>query len=276
MRKLAILMTCYNRVRTTLDCLRKLSEQELPADVGYDVWLVDDGSPDKTGERVKQEFPSTHVIYSDGSLFWCKGMRLAWETATAHGDYDFYLWLNDDVVLGKGSLLSLLEDSRSLHDKSIIVGTTTQDGTLNSRITYGLCNENKKFIVPCGRPQAGKGRMNGNVVLIPTFVFKSIGYICGLYQHGYGDHDYGFLAMRKHIAIYVGSIVAGACQNIASEHYVLSGQTFFQRIASLWSIKGLNLHDALIYKYRRTNLVGAILSFFHIVWIAIRGDGVKD
>lgn len=69
------------------------------------MWLVDDASPDQTGAKVKAAFPEVHVIEGAGGLFWCKGMRLAWDKAIASGiKYDFYLWLNDDVMLKTDAL----------------------------------------------------------------------------------------------------------------------------------------------------------------------------
>ena len=64
-----------------------MSAQKCNADLT--VFLVDDASPDRTGERVLNEFPQVHVIQGTGSLYWTKGMNLAWKTA---GDgYDAYL-----------------------------------------------------------------------------------------------------------------------------------------------------------------------------------------
>lgn len=41
-KNVAVLMTCYNRVETTLRCLRGLFAQKLPEDVTLDAWLNDD------------------------------------------------------------------------------------------------------------------------------------------------------------------------------------------------------------------------------------------
>ncbi len=45
------------------------------------VYLVDDGSSDGTGDAVRQAYPSVSVIRGDGTLFWNRGMRKAWEDA---------------------------------------------------------------------------------------------------------------------------------------------------------------------------------------------------
>ena len=88
-------MTCYNRVSTTLTCLDAVAAQRLPEGYAIDVYLVDDASPDGTGQAVKMKFPSVEVINGKGGLFWCNGMRLAWDVAVSKGvEYSFFLWLN--------------------------------------------------------------------------------------------------------------------------------------------------------------------------------------
>ena len=64
--KIAVLMTCYNRVATTIECLRRLFKQDISDGYSLDVWLVDDGSPDGTGDKVKSEYPQVNVIKSKG------------------------------------------------------------------------------------------------------------------------------------------------------------------------------------------------------------------
>ena len=82
MRIIAALITCHNRKSKTIACLERLFQQALPLGVLLKVYLVDDGSTDGTAEAVREKFPSVSVISADGSLFWCRGMRLAWKHAS--------------------------------------------------------------------------------------------------------------------------------------------------------------------------------------------------
>ena len=141
MKRIAVLMTCYNRVDTTLACLQNLFAQQIPNGYSFEVWLVDDASPDKTGEKVKADYPQINVIQSPGNLFWCKGMRLAWDKAAEAYDYDFYLWLNDDTHLtDRLALDCLIKDYEQVAPNSeaaTIVGsfTTAPDSDF---ISYGM------------------------------------------------------------------------------------------------------------------------------------------
>ena len=160
-------MTCYNRAETTLRCLRLLSAQKCNADLT--VFLVDDASPDRTGERVLNEFPQVHVILGTGSLYWTKGMNLAWKTA---GDgYDAYLWLNDDVELADGALAGLISDADATGWNGAVVGSFLDGG---GKMTYGVL-ENWKWIEPAGTPRHTKGDISGNCVLVPRSVAEKVG-----------------------------------------------------------------------------------------------------
>ena len=177
--KIAVLMTCYNRVDTTMECLRCLFKQSVPDGHSLDVWLVDDGSPDGTGDKVKTGYPQVHVIKGRGDLYWCKGMHLAWVSAAEACDYDGYLWLNDDVMLFDGVIEMMVKDAESVADESILIGATVDDG---GHVVYGMSGESGK-IVPKGYPYQGRGEMSGNFVYVSRSVFQRIGMIYGGYSH---------------------------------------------------------------------------------------------
>src|ERR1035437_4146133 len=125
-KRIAVLITCYNRKNTTLAALEALFSQELPRYHLLDVFLTDDGSNDGTSEAVQIRYPQVHVSRGTGALYWGGGMRQAWITAL-DSDPDFYLWLNDDTSLLDGALLRLLETFESLNERfgsHILVGAT--------------------------------------------------------------------------------------------------------------------------------------------------------
>ena len=114
--KVAVLLTCHNRVEKTLKCLSKLFGQQVDESVKVTVYLVDDGSTDGTGIAVKDRYPDINVIYGDGSLFWNGGMHQAFAEALKVG-FDYYLWLNDDTNLS--FLLGLVRYKNNENKKSL-------------------------------------------------------------------------------------------------------------------------------------------------------------
>ena len=108
MLEVAAILTCYNRRQKTLNCLSSLyTSLSSTQDVNLTVYLVDDGSTDQTSEVVSRQFPEVKIIQGSGNLYWSGGMRLGFGQAMKTG-YDFYLWLNDDVILNPSAIKELL------------------------------------------------------------------------------------------------------------------------------------------------------------------------
>ncbi len=218
MLRIATLLTCHNRRDKTLSCLKALYTQVLDQPVQLSVYLVDDGSTDNTQELVRQAFPEVHILPGNGSLFWNRGMHLAFEAAMKQG-YDYYLWLNDDTNLSSNALQSLLEASNrrieSDYKHSIIVGSICDPQT--GEFTYGgQVRANRwhqlrcKNLLPNGSLQECH-TMNGNCVLIPQDVAQIVGNLDPNFNHRYGDIDYGFRARKLGCSIWITSNYVGTC-----------------------------------------------------------------
>ncbi|KOH46926.1 glycosyltransferase family 2 protein [Sunxiuqinia dokdonensis] len=248
--KIAVLLTCHNRREKTLLCLKALFQARLKPNYKADVFLVDDGSTDRTGEAVKENFPKIHVIQGDGSLFWNQGMRLAWDTASRNGNYDFYLWLNDDTILDESALEELLNCYQKAFHKdqrpSIIVGACESDAQ-NNDFTYGGRNE-EGAVLPNGDLQICK-YMNGNAVLVPQAVFEKLGNLSPEYTHGMGDFDYGLRAQNDGFVCYTTRKYIAVCPRNEGVGAWCNSQTpISKRWELLYSPKGLNLKEYNIFR----------------------------
>ena len=62
MKRIAVLLTVYNRRDKTLYCLDRLYHQENMDNYKVDVFLTDDGSTDGTSEAVCTKYPKVHII----------------------------------------------------------------------------------------------------------------------------------------------------------------------------------------------------------------------
>ena len=113
MLKIAVLIVCHNRKEKTIKCLQKLYSQKNIENIKFKVFLVDDGSSDGTEHAISQSFPDVVIIKGNGNLFWAGGMRIAWNSAKKK-QYDYYLWLNDDVFLYNNFLESCLKDIQTV------------------------------------------------------------------------------------------------------------------------------------------------------------------
>lgn len=208
--RVAVLMTCYNRVDVTLDCLRHLYSAigACPDDIGWDVWLNDDGSTDGTSASVMAEFPQVRLLNGSGRDFWCGGMRRAWQAALSSGvAYDGYLWLNDDTLLYQDALRSVIEVGGT---KAIAVGVTCSRS--GGRVTYGGRDRAGSLVRPTGARTRVYG-MNGNCVYVPHEVFKILGNFPSYLTHALGDFDYAQRACRAGVLIYQTPEFIGECDD---------------------------------------------------------------
>lgn len=192
--RIAALLTCFNRKEKTKRCLSSLFSI-LP---NCDVYLVDDGSTDKTVDMVHSLFPKVNVINGNGNLFWSRGMYTAWKEAVK-GKYDYYLWLNDDIELYPFFFEELLECYKQKGGDCIITGLI--ENFEKTTILYGASDEKKTLIQANGSPQKVT-HMNGNVVLVPESVVDKIGIMDPQLHHDLGDVDYGLTAIENGINVY--------------------------------------------------------------------------
>lgn len=193
MDRIAFLLTCYNRKAKTEQCLRSLFQI-----VPYaDVYLVDDGSTDGTGEMVKENFPMVNLIEGSGDLYWARGMHKAW-TEALKKNFDYYVWLNDDIILNQDFLEELMSCHKEAGEKSVITGIITDANT--NEVIYGGTDAENRLNPITGQIQPVRN-MNGNVVLVPKCVVDQIGIIDPHFHHAVGDIDYGYTAQENGIKV---------------------------------------------------------------------------
>lgn len=216
--QIAVLMTCHNRRGLTLRCLKSLSTQR-HFDPG-NVFIVDDGCTDGTVEAVEELLRGRKMISGTGSLFWNGGMRLAWDNAVRSGQqFDYFLWLNDDVELAPGCVETLVRDARAVapHNGEVIIAAATHAAGDRSDITYGghrMPFPGSKLRLSPVQPEGSPipiDTMSGNVVLISAAAHRRLGNIHPDFEHIYGDLDYGLRAGSAGIPVFLSSRSGGAC-----------------------------------------------------------------
>lgn len=221
-KEIAVLMTCHNRKNATLRCLHRLMNQETVEGITIRVYLVDDGCSDGTGPAVRKLYPEIVVLRSEGNLFWCGGMRLAFGEALKKGS-DYYLWLNDDSMLYPNAIRALLDTSRVVFGKTgkdaIIVGNL-QDAE-SGKHTYGGMKKHKLWrsmsLSPVD-PDADGPKVcdviNGNCVLIPRTIATITGNLSGDFKHAAADFDYSLRAKSHGLSCWITPGYVGTCSRI--------------------------------------------------------------
>lgn len=219
-KRIAVLMTCFNRKEKTIKCLEALYKNKLLTSYSFEIYLVDDGCTDGTNQVVCEQFPDVHVIKGTGNLFWNGGMRLAW-TSALECEFDYYIWLNDDSIIYSDALSRMIEAYNQLFvagkKPGAVLGTMVEPKT--KKPTYGGRNCNSRFnplsfgdVLKPHNTSIECDFVNGNFTLIPDVSVKEIGILSESFTHGMGDYDYGLRLKKAGLTCWVGPGIYGDCE----------------------------------------------------------------
>jgi GT2 family glycosyltransferase len=241
--RVAAVMAAYNRRELTLACLRSLAAQRAPG-ATLDAFVLDDASSDGTGKAIAEEFPEVTVLRGTGGLYWNGGMRSAFGAAIA-GDYDYYLWMNDDTTLDDGALALLLGTQRRLGghpDGAVIVAGSTRHPDTGELTYGGLVRPSRwrplrwKLVEPADQPRACE-TINGNTVLVSREVVRRVGNIDPAFVQQMGDYDYGLRARAAGCSVWIAPGTVGTCATHPPRRP--GEESFLKEWRRLWSIKEL-------------------------------------
>ena len=259
-KKIAILLTVHNRKEKTLSCLNNIFSQIKMDDTSLKVFLTDDGCTDGTVEDVIKRFPDVIIINGDGNLFWNRGMFEAWKVAEKTDEFDYILWLNDDTRLMNDSLYRLIACSHSVDNKSVIVGSTLESED-NPTFSYGgkTSGIKQRPLFPDDNKIKDCVTFNGNIVLIPNFVFKRCGIIDGHFHHSFGDVEYGFRTTKFGIKNYVAPGYYGYCKhNNPIPIFRRKCNSIVKRYKLLYSPLGYNPFEAFYMNRKYFSLLSSL------------------
>lgn len=259
-KKVAVLLTVFNRKEKTLACLANLfaAMDKVEGNVDFDVFLTDDKSTDGTRETLEEMYPSVNVLAGDGNLFWCRGMIRAWEAALRKDDYDAFIWLNNDSFVYPDGLDTLFKAAEESGENAIIGGAFISE--LTGKTSYGG-KINYKLIDPNGRLQEFC-QLNGNLIYVPKAVFDKIGLLDATYHHSLGDTDYGYRAAKQGIKLYLTPEYVGTCdRNDHTPLFCNAGYPLRKRLNYLYSPLGPSPVTRFKFNIRHFSLFKAVKSY---------------
>ena len=242
--RVAAVMAVHNRRALTLACLDSLRSQWL-AGGALDVYVLDDASADGTAEAIGQRHPEVRLLHGDGRMYWNGGMRRALDAAMS-GDYDYYLWMNDDTTLVDDDVVALLvRTEEQIRERgrapAVVVGTTRHPTT--AELTYGghIRATHRRplkwtLVQPGSEPRRCE-TMNGNIVLVSREVIRRVGNIDPAFVQQMGDLDYGLRATAAGCEVWVAPGVVGECASHPERRTDL--QPLVDELRRLWSVKEL-------------------------------------
>ncbi|MGB3535686.1 MAG: glycosyltransferase family 2 protein [Microcoleaceae cyanobacterium] len=279
---LSIIIPVRNRKSLTQAILQQLKTQ-IPAvsnQLKISIFVVDDGSTDGTPEMIRQSFLPVKLIEGNGSLWWTgaivKGMKFALECYNP----DYILWLNDDIILSDHFLTNLALLCQQSSTSQVLTGgiVTAQaypewmvfGGYIDNQLIRSLTAfENKNTIEV--------DTLNGNIVLIPQLIFKTINLPDdNRFKHYGGDFDYSKRAKRAGFKVIISKQIS-ATTNYSLQDFIRYMPALFQwqltpTLTERWKIlKGLlslktnyNIwHMMHIIHYDKTVSLKKYLGYFY-------------
>jgi GT2 family glycosyltransferase len=103
MAGLIVVIVSWNTRELTRNCLRSLFDNL--SGINNEVWVVDNCSSDGSAEMIRSEFPQIKLIENPENV----GFARANNQALRQADGDYYLLLNSDTVVSKGSIMALCD-----------------------------------------------------------------------------------------------------------------------------------------------------------------------
>jgi GT2 family glycosyltransferase len=226
---------------------------------------LDDGSTDGSSLAVSKAFPDVRLIKGDGSLYWNRGMHMAWKTAAVE-KYDFYLWLNDDTHLYDYALSEMIYAAEETNCKAIICGCTESPYN-KGELTYGGGkHEGKTYIANYPNGKISQcDIINGNCVLVPLFVFERVGNLDWKFRHGIGDNDYSLRAKKRGISSFTAGQFVGSCAKHQSlPKWCLPHISVKERVRNLYSPVGNPPSQYFLFERRHFGFLTALKHYFSI------------
>ena len=124
------------------------------------------------------------------------GYRKVWEEAASQR-FDFYLWIDSDLLLTEGALASFFENSMFLRHKAVITGTVAD---LSGNLMYGgrsrhgrLLEPDKVIPVPCHLYDMA-------FTLVPEYAVRHLEDPSDIFRPSLFDYGYGAKVAKAGVA----------------------------------------------------------------------------
>lgn len=211
MKNISIIIPTHNRKYILHNLLSHCSIQmsKLRNTVSNIVVIVD-GSTDGTLEMLASYFPDVHVVQGNGVWWYTKSMNEGFRYALEHIYPDFFLTLNDDVVLADDYLEQIVK-VMNVSDGNTVVGSLGVTASIPSRVItsgnswryqpLGIYSQHLPFlseVVPDELTGLHPSlTLPGRGMLIPVEVLRALNLFDENFKQYHSDGDFTLRALQK-------------------------------------------------------------------------------
>lgn len=212
--KISIIISTHHRLNLLIKLLTNIRNQYQQECFSLETIVVVDESTDNTIEYLKENFPEVHIIKGNGEWWWTKCMNEGFKKALETKN-NFVLILNDDAEIENNYLAILLNDYSTLPKNSILGSASISIEKPNIILSPGTKKFTKwrfkftSYDYSFKKPDANfygihpTFTLSGRGTLIPTNIFKKIGYFDeNLVQYG-SDDEFVIRARNAGIPVFI-------------------------------------------------------------------------
>jgi len=212
--RICALVAAHERPWHTEKALDSLFDAASRARVDVEVILADSSRDSRTAEVVRAKPESITFLKVAANCFWACAMRRASEEASSR-EWDYLLWLNDDVELHPDALLRIVSLARRTEGRALVAGTLVdpRDGLRS----YGIGRLGPWYRrlhlsqVQPTTPWSEGHVANGNVLLLPRQITDQLGCFPDGFFHNQADIAFSLSAWKAGWRVVTPGEPVGLC-----------------------------------------------------------------
>lgn len=215
MTKVVFILTIHGRDELTSNLLAQISTRK-PNNWQVQVVINVDGMHDTTIKMLESVKEDITPLVDHDDYHWAKGMKRAEDYVARNLNYDYLIWVNNDVSL-KEDALQIVSNCMKDFQTPILVGSFTDSKT--GRKSYGGSGYPKFRSMNWYKPlpildiPIETKIANGNFVVFPKELHQDIGGIDSRYHHANADSDIILRASKLGIQTLVIPGTLGLCDS---------------------------------------------------------------
>ena len=206
--EISVIIPTFNRAQMVCDCIASVLANQVGGDRGVEVIVVDDCSPDDTGERIAARFGG------DKRVKYLRNERNSFQAVSrnrgakeARGEYLFFL--DDDNVLKSNALVELLACFRRNPDAGLVAPLAIQQRDARRNLVWTLGSDFSRWTsrprdthpnLPIDKlpsePIDWRTTYSPNAFMVPRDVFDLVGGFNESFVQTFEESDLGWNIME--------------------------------------------------------------------------------
>lgn len=211
--KIYIVIPTFNRVEFCVKCIESILKQPYK---NFKIIVIDDNSPDNTGEIIRSKFSEVTVLHGTGDLWWTGATNMGCKYALNNGA-QLILTLNDDLILDRYYLELMIRANRQYPNAMIGSLSITLEkeprllfaGVISNNCWTAKSIKRGELLAPYKFNLRGLMQtivLPGRGTLIPREVFRKIGlFDFTNFPHYGADYDFSVRAKKNDFDLFVNT-----------------------------------------------------------------------